>query len=131
MPALELTWPSNMTINTALFKAPAAKGWAVLMTSGLPSALPHSTVHGVKGPEFPAVALTLPAKLRKHESTGRTVLDDWEYGFGTEARRVLYVGVSRAQQLLMLVVPNGQLERITKLLSRDAVPYQTRPRPTE
>ncbi|MFI9274645.1 UvrD-helicase domain-containing protein [Kitasatospora sp. NPDC052896] len=126
----ELAWPSNLTINTALFRAPTASDWVALKGAGAPSVLPHSTVHGVKGLEFPVVALTLPAKLRKHEATGRTVLDDWEYGFATEARRVLYVGASRAEQLLMLVVPNGQLERVTKLLSRDAVPYQVRPRST-
>ncbi|MFB7618112.1 UvrD-helicase domain-containing protein [Kitasatospora sp. NPDC056181] len=122
----QLGWPSKLTVDGSLFRAPRADLWEELLQAEASFELLSSTIHGVKGQEFPAVALTLPTRLRK-DGTGRTVLDDWEFGFPTEARRVLYVGASRAQELLMLVVPVGHTERVTKLLSRDAVPYQVCP----
>ncbi|MFE7632964.1 UvrD-helicase domain-containing protein [Kitasatospora sp. NPDC057518] len=119
----QLDWPSQLTVDCSVFRAPKAKDWEGLLNAEAASEILSSTIHGVKGQEFPAVALTLPARMRK-DATGRTVLDDWEFGFQTEARRVLYVGASRAQELLMLVVPVSHAERVAKLLSRDAVPYQ-------
>lgn len=86
--------------------------------------IPFSTVHGVKGLEFPAVTLVLPARPRTDEGLSRTAVDDWEYDAATEARRVLYVGVSRAQRLCILAVPDASTERVAKLLARDAVPYR-------
>ncbi|WP_328954067.1 ATP-dependent helicase [Kitasatospora purpeofusca] len=120
---VQLDWPPQLAVNCSHFRAPTTDAWEELLKAEAASGLLSSTIHGVKGQEFPAVALTLPARMRK-DTTGRTVLDDWEFGFQTEARRVLYVGASRAQALLMLVVPAVQTERVTKLLSRDAVPYQ-------
>ncbi|WP_274562401.1 UvrD-helicase domain-containing protein [Streptomyces spiramyceticus] len=118
-----LDWPPHLTVSSSLFRAPAAGKWSELLKSEVSAVLPFSTIHGAKGLEFPAVALVLSDRLRKDDTTQRTVLDDWEQGYGTEARRVLYVGASRAQQLLMLVVPAAHRERVCRLLARDAVPF--------
>jgi ATP-dependent exoDNAse (exonuclease V) beta subunit len=64
----------------------------------------------------------LPKNLRIDES-GRSVLDCWEQGVDSEARRVLYVGASRAERLLVLAVHESHVDRVTAVLSRDGVSY--------
>lgn len=81
-------------------KKPTDAVWAacnVALEATAPSLACH-TVHGAKGMEFEAVLLVLPAQLRK--ANGLDVLDEWEQGLNREARRVLYVGASRAQRVL-------------------------------
>jgi hypothetical protein len=50
-------------------------------------------------------------------------LDHWDKGTPSELRRVLYVGASRAQQLLILAVHTVHRDRVATLLKRDGVPY--------
>jgi len=74
-------------------------------------------VHGVKGDEFDAVVLAIPAK-----SSGSThVLDDWENDRNTEQRRVLYVGASRARRVLVLVVPKSRKSQLERILSNAGI----------
>lgn len=75
-------------------------------------------VHGVKGGEFDAVIMALPARARPGLSY---VLDDWEAGTNSEQRRVLYVGVSRARRVLVLVVPKGRRVQLEQLLGAAGV----------
>lgn len=63
-----------------------------------PGVLASDTIHGVKGGEAAAVLVALPDTLRKIK--GKDVLDNIEEGNNTEARRVLYVGASRAKDVL-------------------------------
>lgn len=79
-------------------KAPSEAAWASIASFGNSPSIRYSTVHGVKGMEFTGVVLALPERLRVDRLTERTVLDDWEGNHNTEARRVLYVAGSRAQQ---------------------------------
>ncbi|MFF6783743.1 UvrD-helicase domain-containing protein [Streptomyces sp. NPDC012510] len=106
-----------------LFKAPSDEAWTSVAGFGNSPAIPFSTVHGVKGMEFPGVVLVLPERLRVDRVTERTVLDDWEGGHDTEARRVLYVAASRAQQLLMCAVHRKHVARVGALLDAKGVPY--------
>lgn len=46
----------------------------------------------------------------------RTVLDDWEGGHDSEARRVFYVAGSRAQKLLIWAVHRKHMGRVTAIL---------------
>ena len=78
-------------------------------------------VHGVKGHEFDAVVMALPAKARPGSSH---VLDDWEAGTNSEQRRVLYVGVSRARRVLVLVVPKGRRAQLEQLLGAAGVAFE-------
>ena len=50
-------------------------------------------------------------------------MDHWDQRVGSEARRVLYVGASRAQTLLILAVHTDHANRVTGLLKRDGVNY--------
>ncbi|MFD4923100.1 UvrD-helicase domain-containing protein [Streptomyces goshikiensis] len=107
----------------SLFRAPPEDAWASVASFGNNPSIRYSTVHGVKGMEFPGVVLVLPDRLRVDRVTGRTVLDDWEGDHNTEARRVLYVAGSRAQQLLVCAVHRKHVGRVASLLHSKNVPY--------
>ncbi|MEU9413072.1 UvrD-helicase domain-containing protein [Streptomyces sp. NPDC048281] len=106
-----------------LFKAPSEDAWASVASFDSGPSIRYSTVHGVKGMEFTGVVLVLPDRLRVDRVTGRTVLDDWEGDHNTEARRVLYVAGSRAQQLLVCAVHRKHTSRVASLLDAKGVPY--------
>lgn len=81
----------------------------------------HAHIHGVKGLEFPAVMLHIPHAIQRGIQPG---LNDWNNGISSEARRVLYVGASRAQYLLALSVAPSRQSDLTEILDRDNIPYK-------
>lgn len=83
------------------------------------SNLPGAHIHAVKGAERDAVLLYIeddPIGKRPH------VLQLWAAEETHEARRVLYVGASRARRLLVLAVSPAHLEPLRDILSKTAVP---------
>lgn len=106
-----------------LFKAPPEEAWTNVAGFSNSPTIRYSTVHGVKGMEFPGVVLVLPDRLRADQVTERTVLDDWEGDHNTEARRVLYVAGSRAQKLLVCAVHRKHLSRVAALFDAKSVSY--------
>ena len=122
-------WPhaTAPTINDLgnLFKAPPESAWASIANYGNSPSVRYSTVHGVKGMEFRGIVLIMPDRLRIDPVTERSVLDDWEGGHDTEARRVLYVAGSRAQELLIFAVHRKHVARVGSLLDGKGVPYVT------
>ncbi|WP_329243150.1 UvrD-helicase domain-containing protein [Actinoallomurus sp. NBC_01490] len=100
-----------------IIKAPSAADWAKLISAGQHDGLATSTVHRAKGREYRGVALVLP----QMKSGQRTVLDDWELGTDSEARRVLYTAGSRAQELLIVAAPQRHADRVAKLFVRDSI----------
>lgn len=111
----------------ARLKTPTAKVWnfwqaridGTTSTAGKHIA-PWTHIHGVKGDEFDAVVLAIPAG----SSGSSHVLDDWENNLNTEQRRVLYVGASRAAKVLTLVVPAGKrASQLVRILLREGVPH--------
>ncbi|KIZ14950.1 UvrD-helicase domain-containing protein [Streptomyces natalensis] len=115
--------PPDPAVLSRLFKAPLDSAWAGVAGFGITPAVRHSTVHGVKGMEFPGVVLVLPERLRVHPVTERTVLDDWEGDHDSEARRVLYVAGSRARRLLICAVHRKHAARVSALLTAWCVPH--------
>jgi hypothetical protein len=71
-------------------------------------------VHAVKGLEFEAVMLEIPDGHRPNQPH---VLDDWEGIHPSEARRVLYVGASRARRLLVLAVSDRHEAQVRRILA--------------
>jgi superfamily I DNA/RNA helicase len=90
--------------------------------SGSVDCFTYSTIHGYKGLQSPAVALVIPDK-----PTGMDDDEDgvclWSVDKSGEARNVLYVGASRAERLLMLVVHESRFEDVKITLDRDGVNY--------
>jgi DNA helicase-2/ATP-dependent DNA helicase PcrA len=120
-----LDWPGPTTCVELgpILKAPKADKWEAACGQDSPASLRAGTIHSYKGREAPTVAVVLPKKLRK-DASGRTVLDHWEQGHDTEARRVIYVGASRAERLAILVVHQDHLEQLERILVRDKVTYE-------
>lgn len=79
-------------------KKPNDEVWTRCQAIDAAVELVAETIHGVKGREFEAVLVALPDDLRKVD--GKTVIEVLEEGSNTEARRVLYVGASRARSIL-------------------------------
>lgn len=99
-------------------RIPAKDAWGSIpkISEGL---LPHSTVHGWKGLQAPAVALVMT-----EGANGEDGVADWLVGVASEARRVLYVGASRAQRLLILAVPAARVGAVCAMLVKDGVPFE-------
>ncbi|OFT64454.1 UvrD-helicase domain-containing protein [Corynebacterium sp. HMSC05D03] len=98
-------------------KTPLANVW---IWDGVPTAenqYEHSTIHGFKGLETDSVVLIIPGD----NWTGDTIRD-WSEDQSSEARRVLYVGASRAERLLILAVHSRYIDAVKAILERDAVP---------
>jgi DNA helicase-2/ATP-dependent DNA helicase PcrA len=82
----------------------------------------HSTVHGYKGRQSLAVALVIPKRLAGVDD-GEDGLSLWSAGESGEPRNVLYVGASRAEQLLILLVHVSRLDVVRATLERDGVNF--------
>ena len=113
-----LGWAS--WINTGGLRTPSGDQWPVLMIDE-PDALDWSTIHGFKGLQATVAAVAIPAQPRWATTPDGVGL--WRTGDPGEVRRVLYVGASRAQRLLILVIATSRVAAVTSCLQRDAVPY--------
>lgn len=81
------------------------------------ASLAHSTIHGLKGLQSPAVALVI-AEART-EGDG---VQQWCDGLDGEERRVLYVGASRAERLLIVAVHESVFDAVKAQMEVDGVP---------
>lgn len=105
-------------------KKPTEEVWQQCHTAETaPGVLASDTIHGVKGSEAEAVLLALPEALRKTD--GRDVLEHIEEGQNTEARRVLYVGASRAMSVLAFGA-GGHAARLAAILGDGGVAVEVR-----
>lgn len=105
---------------------PGAEAKAAASLTGLSGTLTgvrHSTVHDAKGSEAEAVLMVLPPD-RKPQNRTSVLLDKWETRVDEEAKRVLYVGLTRARALCAVAVPDPLKDRVISILERDAVPYE-------
>lgn len=79
-----------------------------------------STIHAAKGTESSAALVVLSAR--------GGVLDDllgaWETKGELEAKRVAYVAVTRAARVLGVAVPDGDLDRLVRILEASGVNYR-------
>ena len=120
-----MRWPAGATPRAdlgALLKAPAQDEWLAAGEDNA-EAFAWGTIHSVKGREFEGVIVVLPKKLLR-DTGSLHVLDHWEQRTPSELRRVLYVGASRAQRLLILAAHADHVDRVASLLKGDGVPYE-------
>lgn len=99
-------------------RSPAGDTWPsppAAQAEGAP--LSHSTIHGLKGRQSPAVALVIP-----ESRAGGDGVQQWCEGLGGEERRVLYVGASRAERLLIVAAHETVFDAVKKQLESDGVP---------
>lgn len=122
----EMSWPDGTGPQPGfknMLKAPPQDRWSAVGEIQRSPTFAWGSVHSVKGREFPGVVVVLPRKLLV-DSDGLTVLDHWHRNMSSEVRRVLYVGASRAQRLLILAVHTTHRDRVSTLLKRDDVLFE-------
>lgn len=111
---------SQEELGWSLQRAPVPAGdkWPAKPTFKM-EALPYSTIHGYKGLQAEAVVLVIPKPADTEDGDGVSL---WTSGQGGESRRVLYVGASRAQKLLVIAAHDSVHDGVASTLEADAVP---------
>lgn len=104
----------------ANIRIPNGDCWPYIPTKS-PDAFKYSTIHKFKGLQSPVVALVIPN--RGDDLVGENGVDLWASSMPGEARRVLYVGASRAEQLLIVIAHHAVFHKVTTILQRDDVAY--------
>lgn len=91
----------------------------------VPSAesLTASTIHDAKGKQYDAICLVIPPDSHGNTRT-QQLLDAWENRIDDEAKRVVFVGVTRARRLLVLAIPQAVQDRVRRILDDAEVPYR-------
>ncbi|MGC8401106.1 3'-5' exonuclease [Enterobacter mori] len=82
-------------------------------------------IHEAKGREYGAVCVVIPPN-RAPENRSEALFESWEARADAEAKRVLYVGLTRAQHLGALAVPVAFANRCVAVLTAGQVPHTRR-----
>ena len=105
------------------FRQPPNTEWSKsLRQTELPQ-LNWSTIHEAKGREYTAVCVVLQPDRGNADHTSK-LFETWENRTESEAKRVIYVGVTRAEQLVAIAVPAAFFERMVSILQRARVPIE-------
>ncbi len=104
------------TSERSYFRQTTTAEWSHHLTGGDNPEIKCATIHEAKGKEYEAVCVVIPPNPR---GTSRTtqVFDSWERRSDDEAKRVLYVGVTRAKKLLSIAVPTAFKNRLVAILN--------------
>lgn len=94
----------------------------VLRVQGGTTGLRHSSVHKAKGTEESAVLVVVP-RDRGPVTRSTDLVHAWEAGEATEAKRVLYVAVTRAEQFCAIAIPESLADRVVAILDVHEVPH--------
>lgn len=117
---LGLSLPPGTTSRT-FFRRPGTRAWSKpLHNQAKLSQLRFLTIHQAKGNEYAAVCLVIPPDSAPENRT-TSLLDSWESNEEDEAKRVLYVGVTRAIRLVALAVHQSHSERVEEILSSNDI----------
>ncbi|PCK21874.1 MULTISPECIES: UvrD-helicase domain-containing protein [Rhodococcus] len=109
-------WVGSLTI-------PKGDRWPSIPSWRRKSALEYGTIHSYKGlqQEFVTMIVAEDYESRTSDQSGVCL---WHEDRDGEPRRVLYVGATRAQKLLMLAVHESHLDKVLSRLDKDSVPMR-------
>ncbi|MGG4774609.1 UvrD-helicase domain-containing protein [Paenalcaligenes sp. Me52] len=118
---LALPLPTGVTVRN-FFRRPTSAQWSKHLQTPTDSPLKCAKIHEVKGHEFDAVCLVIPPN-RAPKNRTEALFSSWETLADAEAKRVLYVGLTRAKQLGALAVPTAFADRCIAIMTAAQVPY--------
>lgn len=124
---LTLPRPPGQTV-ARFFRSPQGRAWARGLRVGDEVDLACSTVHEAKGKQFDAVVVVIPPDHAPANHTTELFVA-WEGQTELEAKRVIYVAVTRARRLVMLAVPSRHALRCQRILETAEVPFELCPPP--
>ncbi|WP_170945979.1 UvrD-helicase domain-containing protein [Rhodococcus sp. 14-2483-1-2] len=109
-------WVGSLTI-------PRGDKWPAMPNWGKKTSIQYGTIHSYKGLQQQFVTMVIPEdhESRTRDQSGVLL---WHEDRDGEPRRVLYVGATRAQKLLMLAVHESHLDKVLSRLTRDTVPFR-------
>lgn len=119
---LRLQYAAN-TSARRYFPQPRRPDWSKHLQQSGDLRLGCSTIHEAKGRQYDAVCVVVPPDRGDAPHTSR-LLDAWETRANDEAKRVIYVGVTRARKLLSVAVPTALRDRLTAILNHAGVPIK-------
>lgn len=118
---LNLPLPTGVTIRK-FFPRPSNGQWSSHLQVPVKLGLTCAKIHEAKGREYGAVCVVIPPN-RAPENRSEALFESWETGADAEAKRVIYVGVTRARNLSALAVPVVFADRCAALLVAGQVPF--------
>jgi superfamily I DNA/RNA helicase len=101
------------------FRSPRTEKWSEVLCVRESASLSASSIHEAKGHEYRAVCVAIPAKGKRTED----LIESWERRAALEAKRVVYVGITRAKELVVIAVPRSFSDRIAAVLRAAGVPF--------
>ncbi len=124
MERLNLPLPAGVTVRK-FFRRPSNAHWSNHLQMPIDLGLACAKIHEAKGCEYGAVCVVIPPN-RAPENRGEVLLESWEAHTDAEAKRVLYVGLTRARYLGALAVPVAFANRCVAVLTAGQVPHTRR-----
>lgn len=121
---LNLPLPAGGTVRN-FFRRPPNGQWSSHLQVPVEIGLACAKIHEAKGREYGAVCVVVPPN-RAPGNRGETLVASWETRTDAEAKRVLYVGVTRARHLGALAVPVAFANRCVAVLVAGQVPHTRR-----
>ncbi|MDT8398410.1 MAG: ATP-dependent helicase [Pseudomonadales bacterium] len=121
---LNLPLPAGVTVRN-FFRRPTNVQWSNHLQIPVDLGLKCAKIHEAKGREYGAVCVVVPPN-RAPENRGEALFTSWEARTDAEAKRVLYVGLTRAQHLGALAVPVAFADRCVAVLAVGQVPHTRR-----
>lgn len=118
---LNLPLPAGVTVRN-FFRRPTKGQWSNHLQLPVDLGLTCAKIHEAKGREYSAVCVVIPPN-RAPENRGESLFEAWETRTDAEAKRVLYVGLTRAQHLGALAVPVAFADRCVAVLAAGQVPH--------
>lgn len=118
---LDLPLPTGVTVRN-FFPRPPNSQWSNHLQLPIDLGLACAKIHEAKGREYGAVCVVIPPN-RAPKNRSEALFESWEAHSDTEAKRVLYVGLTRARYLSALAVPASFANRCITLLTANQVPH--------
>jgi DNA helicase-2/ATP-dependent DNA helicase PcrA len=102
------------------FRMPPRREWSqfLQLRAGL-AAVTWATIHEAKGSEHHGVCVVVPSGNYTEE-----LIAAWETRTDSEPKRVIYVGVTRAEKLLAIALPAPFVERVAAIMRAGQVPFE-------
>jgi len=116
---LGLEFQQGRTVR-GFFRNPSSGRWSSYLRSPADLGLVCSTIHEAKGRQYGCVCVVIPPDRGNRTSL---LFDSWERRTDEEAKRVIYVGVTRARNLSVLALPTNFVDRGIALLTAGNVPF--------
>lgn len=107
---LRLKLPPGTTLR-GFFRTPRNGRWAKHLSSPTAAGLACSTVHQAKGRQYDAVCVVIPPD-RGVSTRTRGLLDAWTGRVESEAKRVVYVGLTRARLAAAIAIPRAHADEV-------------------